>query len=62
MSRHTKKYWEMTQTELAHATREFDQEFIADKARPMTARERAQEHRARRRCAGGRARSMKGRS
>jgi hypothetical protein len=48
MIRHTKKYWRMTQTELADATREFDQEFIADKARPMSVRERAQDRRARR--------------
>ena len=43
MSRNKKKFWEMTQTELAEATREFDQEFVADKARPMTGPERAQE-------------------
>ncbi len=38
MSRH-KKYWEMTKAELAESTKEFDQEFVADKARPMTAAE-----------------------
>jgi hypothetical protein len=43
----TKKYWEMNKSELAAATKEFDQEFIADKARPMTAAERAEERRAR---------------
>lgn len=47
MSRH-KKYWEMTKAELAESTKEFDQEFVADKARPMTAAERAEEKRARR--------------
>ena len=47
MSASTKKYWEMNKAELAAATREFDQEFIADKARPMTAVERAEERRAR---------------
>jgi len=49
MSKVTKKYWEMTKDELAAATREFDREFIAEKARPMTAQERAEEKRARRR-------------
>ncbi|MFI5381148.1 MAG: hypothetical protein ACHRHE_17765 [Tepidisphaerales bacterium] len=47
MSATTKKYWEMNQAELAAATKEFDREFIADKARPMTPAERAQERRAR---------------
>jgi hypothetical protein len=51
------KYWEINKTELAQATREFDQEFIADKARPMSVPERAQERRARRR---GRPRIGKG--
>lgn len=57
MNRSKKKYWEMTQSELTEATREFDQEFIADKARPMSGPERAQERRARRR---GRPRVGKG--
>ena len=57
MSRTPKKYWEMNKTELAEATKEFDQEFIADKARPMTPTERKEEQRARRR---GRPRVGKG--
>lgn len=57
MRRATKKYWEMNKAELAEATREFDREFIADKARPMTPPERAEERRARRR---GRPRVGKG--
>jgi hypothetical protein len=57
MSRSAKKYWEMNKTELAQATKEFDQEFISDKARPMTAPQRAREQRARRR---GRPRIGKG--
>jgi hypothetical protein len=52
-----KKYWEMNRAELAAATAEFDQEFIADKAPPMTPAERAEERRARRR---GRPRIGKG--
>ena len=32
-----KKYWNMTTEELAEATREFDQENVADTFRPMTA-------------------------
>jgi hypothetical protein len=47
--RKPKKLWQMNKSELAHATKEFDQEFIADKARPMTPAERAQDQRARRR-------------
>ena len=31
-----KSYWEMTTDELREATREFDEEFVADKARPLT--------------------------
>jgi hypothetical protein len=57
MSKTEKKYWEMNKAELAEATKEFDQEFIADKARPMTPTERAEERRARRR---GRPRIGKG--
>jgi hypothetical protein len=49
MSRAAKKYWEMNKAELAKATREFDREFVADKARRMNASERAEERRARRR-------------
>jgi hypothetical protein len=47
MNQRLKKYWQMTKTELAEATKEFDQEFIADKAPPMTPAERAEERRAR---------------
>ena len=57
MSKTAKKYWEMNKTELAEATKEFDEEFVADKARPMTAAERKEETRARRR---GRPRVGKG--
>ena len=35
-----KKYWEMNTAELAEATKEFDEEFVADKFRPLTAEER----------------------
>lgn len=35
-----KPYWEMNLQELREATREFDQEFIMDTFRPMTASER----------------------
>ncbi|HEV3079587.1 MAG TPA: hypothetical protein VGY66_07400 [Gemmataceae bacterium] len=31
-----KPYWEMTTKELTEATREFNEEFVADKARPLT--------------------------
>jgi hypothetical protein len=29
-------YWEMTTEQLEEATKEFDEEFVADKARPLT--------------------------
>ena len=32
----SKPYWEMTTKELREATAEFDEEFVADKGRPMT--------------------------
>lgn len=32
-----KPYWEMTTEELRKATKEFDEEFIAEKAKPLTA-------------------------
>jgi hypothetical protein len=57
MSKPAKKYWEMNKSELAEATREFDREFIADKARPMTPAQRKEEQKARRR---GRPRIGKG--
>jgi hypothetical protein len=44
-----KRYQEMTTAELREATREFDQEFIAEKARPMNAAERARDRQLRRR-------------
>jgi hypothetical protein len=31
-----KPYWEMTTPELAKATAEFDAEFVAEKAKPLT--------------------------
>jgi hypothetical protein len=31
-----KPYWEMTTDELRDATKEFDEEFIAEKAKPLT--------------------------
>ena len=31
-----KPYWEMTTAELSEATKQFDEEFVGDKARPMT--------------------------
>jgi hypothetical protein len=31
-----KPYWEMTTTELRAATQEFDKEFVADRAQPLT--------------------------
>jgi hypothetical protein len=31
-----KPYWEMTTEELREATKEFDEEFVADKAKPLT--------------------------
>jgi hypothetical protein len=40
-----KKYWEMTTAELAEATKEFDQPFVAEKGGRMNAAERKQENR-----------------
>jgi hypothetical protein len=31
-----KPYWEMTTEELREATKQFDEEFVADRAKPMT--------------------------
>lgn len=39
-SKRSKPYWEMTTEELREATKEFDQEFIIDTSRPLTAKER----------------------
>jgi hypothetical protein len=33
----TKPYWEMSTEELRRATKQFDKEFIADEAKPLTA-------------------------
>lgn len=35
-----KPYWEMTTAELREATKEFDEEFVFEKSRPLTAVER----------------------
>jgi hypothetical protein len=32
----SKPYWEMTTAELREATKQFDEEFVADKGRPLT--------------------------
>jgi len=37
--RPAKPYWEMTLPELQEATKEFDEEFVADKTRPLTSQE-----------------------
>jgi hypothetical protein len=37
-----KPYWEMTTEELREATKEFDEEFVADRAKLMTAKMKAQ--------------------
>jgi len=37
----SKPYWEMTTAELREATKQFDEEFIADKGRPLTPEEQA---------------------
>ncbi|MGD0540856.1 MAG: hypothetical protein ABSB33_04985 [Tepidisphaeraceae bacterium] len=47
--RRQKRFQEMTTAELRQATKEFDREFIADKARPMNAAERARNRQLRRR-------------
>jgi len=41
MSNRKKQYWNMTGEELAEATREFDEEGIADTFHPMTSSEEA---------------------
>jgi hypothetical protein len=43
-----KRFRDMTLTELREATQEFDLEFVADKARPMNAAERARNRQLRR--------------
>jgi hypothetical protein len=42
-----KPYWEMTAAELQKATQEFDEEFVADKARPLSPEMKAKWERAR---------------
>ena len=32
----SKPYWEMTTAELREATKQFDEEFVGDKARPLS--------------------------
>src|SRR5438105_1286871 len=49
-----KPYWEMTTEELAEATKEFDEEFVADKAKPLTPEMRARWEAARRKLNRGR--------
>ena len=44
--RPAKPYWEMTTKELRDATEEFDEEFVADKAQPLTPPMQAQWERA----------------
>jgi uncharacterized protein (DUF4415 family) len=34
-----KPYWEMTTAELREATKQFDEEFVAEKSRPLTSEE-----------------------
>jgi hypothetical protein len=41
-----KPYWEMTTEELRQTTKEFDEEFIADKAKPLTSAMQARWRRA----------------
>ncbi len=39
--RSPKPYWEMTTAELREATKQFDEEFVAEKGRPLTPEEQA---------------------
>jgi hypothetical protein len=41
-----KPYWEMTTEELREATKEFDQEFVAERAKPLTPEMKARWERA----------------
>jgi predicted transcriptional regulator len=43
-----KPYWEMTTRELADATQQFDQSFVADQSRPLTSAEREEWNQAKR--------------
>ena len=47
-----KPYWEMTTAELGEATKEFDEEFVADRAKPMTPEMKARWERAKAKRAG----------
>lgn len=40
MSKHRKEYWEMTTEELAEATKEFNEDFVFEKTRPLTPTDR----------------------
>ena len=42
----TKPYWEMTTAELREATKQFDEEFVGDKARPLSPEMKARWERA----------------
>jgi hypothetical protein len=42
----SKPYWEMTTAELRAATKQFDEEFVGDKARPLTPEMKARWQRA----------------
>ena len=44
--KHSKPYWEMTTDELREATKQCDEEFVGDKARPMSPEMRARWERA----------------
>jgi hypothetical protein len=44
--KNAKPYWEMNTDELREATKEFDEEFVADRAKPMTPEMRARWERA----------------
>lgn len=44
--RPSKPYWEMTTEELQEATKQFDEEFVGDKARPLSPEMRARWERA----------------
>jgi hypothetical protein len=59
MSKRKKKYWTMTTDELAAATREFEEEGVAESFRPMTPSEEAAWQAAVRKRAAGRARNGK---
>jgi hypothetical protein len=51
-----KPYWEMNREELAEATKQFDEEFVADRGRPLNAEEREEDRLARAKNPGGRPR------